>query len=65
MQKEGEDDPEKKAAFEKAFDLAVQKHKELSEELEQNIDYQVVPIKKLVAIQLECGLLMAEYLKNR
>lgn len=65
MQKKGEDDPEKKAAFEKAFDLAVQKHKELSEELEQNIDYQVVPIKKLVAIQLECGLLMAEYLKNR
>ena len=38
-------------------------HKKLSDYLEKEIDYEVVPIRKLVYIQLCCGLNMAEYLK--
>lgn len=64
MEKSGEVNPEKKVALQKAFELGVAKHKELSEELEEKIHYQVVPIRKLVAIQLSCGLMMAEYLKQ-
>lgn len=35
------------------------KLKELSEYLEENMDYSVVPIKRLVSVQLECGLALA------
>lgn len=64
MEKNKEDNPEKKRVLQKAYDQALSKLKELSEYLEENIDYEVVPIKKLISIQLECGLLMAEYLKR-
>ncbi|XCP85666.1 M14 family zinc carboxypeptidase [Roseburia hominis] len=64
MKEKGEQNEEKEAAFKKAFDIAVKAHKELADELEEEIHYQVVPIRKLVSIQLECGLLMAEYLKK-
>lgn len=64
MKAAGEQNPEKEAAFQKAFDLAVEAHKKLSDELEEKIHYEVVPIRKLVRIQLECGLMMAEHLKN-
>ncbi len=37
-------------------------HKELSEELEKELDYQVIPIRKLVNIQLECGLKMLRHI---
>ncbi|KPU43172.1 zinc carboxypeptidase [Oxobacter pfennigii] len=60
-----EDNQQKKAALEDAFKRSEENLKKLSIELEQLIDYEVVPIKKLVAIQLECGLLMAEYLQQR
>ncbi len=40
-------------------------HKELAEELEREMHYSVIPIKKLVNIQLECGLKMAEYIHGR
>lgn len=46
------------------FNSSLDKLKKLNGELEKNIDYKVVPIKKLVSIQLECGLIMAEFLKN-
>lgn len=36
--------------------------KEKSEELEKDLTYEVIPIKKLVSIQLECGLRVAERL---
>lgn len=57
-------DAEKKAVLEKAFQDALAHLKKLSDRLEEEIDYQVVPIQKLVAIQLECGLLLADYLQK-
>jgi len=64
MKKNNEDNPEKKAALEEAFNKSLSRLKELSEYLEKEIDYEIVPIKKLISIQLECGLLMADYLKK-
>lgn len=32
--------------------------------LEQNMDYQVTPIRKLVTVQAECGLLTAQYISK-
>ena len=58
-------DEEKKAAFEEAARIAEAEHRKLAELLESEIDYQVVPIRKLVYIQLKCGLLMADYLKQK
>lgn len=64
MKEEKQENKEKEAALQKAFAIAEKEHKELAEYLEQEIDYKAVPISKLVSIQLECGLLMAEYLKE-
>lgn len=55
---------EKREALLKAAETAEKAHKELADYLEEKIDYEVVPIKKLVSIQLECGIIMAEYLKG-
>lgn len=63
MKEAGEDNAAKEEALQRAAEVAKQAHKELTDYLEQNIDYEVVPIKKLVSIQLECGIIMAEYLK--
>lgn len=38
--------------------------KKLNEYLEKEMNYQVVPIKKLIAIQLECGLIVGEHILN-
>lgn len=64
MKENNEDNKEKEQALEKAFNKALIKLEELSKYLEENMDYEVIPIKKLISIQLECGLLMAEYLKK-
>lgn len=64
MRKLGECDKEKESALLKAFAIAEEEHKKLAEQLEKEITYEVVPIHKLVSIQLECGILMAEYLKS-
>lgn len=61
MQRTGEVNPEKEAALKKARDIAITHHKELTEQLERDIHYEVVPIRKLVSIQLECGLLISKY----
>ena len=63
MKKNGEANPEKEAALTAAAAAAEAEHKKLSDYLEKEIDYEVVPIRKLVYIQLCCGLNMAEYLK--
>lgn len=55
---------EKYKKLEEAFETAKKALKDLSENLEKEINYQVVPIKKLVSIQLECGLIMADYLNR-
>lgn len=64
MEAAGEVNEEKKAALEKARDIAIVHHKELTDELEEKIDYEVVPIRKLVSIQLECGLIVGKYLHD-
>lgn len=64
MEGKNENNPEKKRVLRESFVIAEKELRNLSEELEEKINYEVVPIKKLVAIQLECGLLMAEYLKQ-
>jgi len=65
MEENNEDNQNKKDTLKESFDSALEKLKELSEELEEKINYQVVPIKNLVAIQLECGLLVADYLQKK
>lgn len=40
-------------------------HRKEAEFLEKELQYEVVPIRKLVSIQLECGLLVADYLRNK
>ncbi len=65
MEKTGEQNEDKKSALIKARDIAIEAHKKLTDILEEQIDYQVVPIKKLVSIQLECGLLMAKYVHDK
>lgn len=64
MKETNQDNPVKERVLEEAMVMSEKALKELSVELEEKIDYQVVPIKKLVAIQLESGLLVAEYLKR-
>lgn len=64
MKKRGETDPEKEAALKAAAEDAEKIHSAYTKELEAEMDYEVVPIKKLVSIQLECGLLVSEYLKS-
>lgn len=65
MASRGDEDAEKRAAYERAMAIAVEHHKALADELEREIDYQVVPIRKLVSIQLECGLLVAQTIHGR
>lgn len=64
MKENKEDNPEKKKVLEEAFKSAEERLNKLSEVLEKEINYEVVPIKKLISIQLECGLLMADYLNR-
>lgn len=59
-----ENDLSKREALERGAGIGEAAHRELADELEEKINYEVVPIKKLVSIQLECGIIMAEYLKH-
>lgn len=59
-----ENDLSKQESLERGAKIAETAHRELADELEEKINYEVVPIKKLVSIQLECGIIMAEYLKH-
>jgi len=62
---ESEKNTEKFKKLNEAFENSKKALKDLSEYLEKEINYQVVPIKKLVSIQLECGLIMADYLNRK
>ncbi len=57
-------DEETKARIEEIFNLVESKLKDLSDYLEKEMNYEVVPIRKLIAIQLECGLLVSQYLNK-
>jgi hypothetical protein len=64
MKAAGEADAEKQGALERAAARAGEALEEMLGYLEENLHYRVVPIKNLVGIQLESGLLVAEYLKE-
>ena len=64
MEKAGEENEPKRAALTAAFERAEAAHRKLAEELESEMHYEVVPIRKLVEIQLGCGLLALEYVKK-
>lgn len=62
MQAAGEVDAPKQDALTRAMQNAEAELKKLAEYLEEQIQYQVIPIQKLVRIQLESGLIAADYL---
>ncbi len=53
-----------RCALEAARDTALAHHGEICRLLESKIDYEVIPIKKLVTVQLACGLLVADYVRT-
>lgn len=65
MKEKGEQNPSKSQQLQKVFEKAQEALDTLCAQLEKDIDYEVVPIKKLVSIQLECGLIVADYLQNQ
>lgn len=65
MNGSGGQDDEKRAALQAGREKALAAFDELARYLEENIDYQAVPVRKLVSIQLESGLLVMQYLKER
>lgn len=64
MKAKGEDDPEKFKALEEGRKNAKAMFYDLAETLEKEINYEVVPLKKLITIQLTSGFLTMEYLKE-
>ena len=65
MENSGEENDEKKAALEKAMAAAVTEFDARVSYLEEQISYQVIPIRKLVSIQLESGMLIADFLSKQ
>ncbi len=51
-------------ALEKTRDEALSRLKEGSDELERKLNYEVIDIKRLVSIQIECGLEVASALRD-
>ena len=64
MEAAGEQDETKRAALTRAFRLAEAAHRAFAADLEEHLCYQATPIRKLVRVQLACGLLVAERLKG-
>ncbi len=65
MLKKGEDDLKKREALEKGVEKSMEGFKNITSLLEENMNYQVVPIRNLVGVQLECGLIVADCLQSR
>ena len=65
MEERGENDPVKKEALTRAFRLFEDKLLEKAAEAEANLKYEVVPIQKLIRIQLESGLLVASKIREK
>jgi len=64
MDKVGEVNPDKRTDLKRGFQETLIAFERVTDFLEENMNYQVVPIKTLVGIQLESGLILAEYLKK-
>lgn len=59
---EKERTPEEKALLQKVHDACEAEFASRGETVERDIHYEVTPIKKLVSIQLESGMIVADYL---
>lgn len=63
-------DPAEQASSDKARALkelivyTSEEHRKLTEQVEQKLDYQVIPIQKLIRIQLGCGLLVCDFIRE-
>ncbi len=55
---------EQERLLKSGLDNAISMHAQLADTLEHEFQYSVIPIRKLVAVQLECGLKIAEYVKT-
>ena len=64
MHKNNENNPEKQKALEAGREESLAFFNDLALYLEENLDYSVQEIKKLVTIQLEAGLLSMDYVKK-
>jgi predicted solute-binding protein len=62
MKTSGQVDEKKSEILTRAAESAEVELKKLSEYLEEQIHYEVVPIQKLIRIQLEAGLIVADHL---
>ena len=60
-----EADAERAAALREGRDQALEGLKKITAYLEENLSYQVIPIRKLIAVQLESGLVVLEALRRR
>lgn len=60
MKATGEENEEKREALTKAMTIFEDKLKETTDYLESVLHYQVVPIKRLISIQMESGLIVAD-----
>lgn len=58
-------EPERTADLQAGYEAALQGLREITAFLERNLDYSVVPIRKLIAVQLESGLEVLRYLSRR
>ncbi len=52
-------------ALQQGKEKAERLHRELADALEEKLDYSVIPIRKLINIQLECGLKAAQLIHDR
>ena len=57
--------PARTAALQEGYDQALKGLKDITAFLEGALDYTVVPIRKLIAVQLESGLVVLDYLRRR
>lgn len=64
MKETGQVNAQKQTALRQAMESSEVELKALSDFLEEQIHYEVVPIQKLVRIQLESGLITADYLRR-
>ena len=53
-----------RTVLEAGRDRARDRYEALRDYLEENIHYEAIPIKKLVTVQLACGLLEADYVRT-
>lgn len=64
LERMDDSDNKKKDALEKSKEKSEERLKNLSDVLEEKINYSVIPIQKLIRVQLESGLIVANHIKD-